>query len=137
MTSIATVVLLGALDTKGPEHASVRDRLREAGIEVTPGPVTSMTHQMVVRARPATWRARARTDRQAPEPSRLGWTHPAGSRNAPRYRFAALRVALGSASKSEEYRVSRMPGSVSTVRIRSPGARSRRARLLLHHVLGR
>ena len=30
-----TVVLLGTLDTKGPEHAFVRDRLREAGVLVT------------------------------------------------------------------------------------------------------
>ena len=29
------VVLLGTLDTKGPEHAFVRDRLREAGVDVT------------------------------------------------------------------------------------------------------
>jgi len=30
-----TVVLVGTLDTKGPEHAFVRDRLREAGAAVT------------------------------------------------------------------------------------------------------
>ena len=35
MTPERTVVLLGTLDTKGPEHAFVRDRLREAGVAVT------------------------------------------------------------------------------------------------------
>jgi uncharacterized protein (UPF0261 family) len=30
-----TVVLVGTLDTKGPEHAFVRDRLLEAGVAVT------------------------------------------------------------------------------------------------------
>jgi uncharacterized protein (UPF0261 family) len=34
MSGIPTVVLLGTLDTKGPEHAFVRDRLRDAGVEV-------------------------------------------------------------------------------------------------------
>jgi len=34
MTATPTVVLLGTLDTKGPEHAFVRDRLRDAGVEV-------------------------------------------------------------------------------------------------------
>ncbi len=29
------VIVLGTLDTKGPEHAFVRDRLREAGVEAT------------------------------------------------------------------------------------------------------
>ena len=31
---MATVVLLGTLDTKGDEYAFVRDRLREAGVDV-------------------------------------------------------------------------------------------------------
>jgi len=35
MTAPPTVVLLGTLDTKGPEHAYVRDRLLEAGVQVT------------------------------------------------------------------------------------------------------
>jgi uncharacterized protein (UPF0261 family) len=35
MTDRPTVVLLGTLDTKGPEHAYVRDRLRETGVDVT------------------------------------------------------------------------------------------------------
>ena len=35
MPATPVVVLLGTLDTKGPEHAYVRDRLREAGVEVT------------------------------------------------------------------------------------------------------
>ncbi len=35
MSDLPTVVLLGTLDTKGPEHAYVRDRLREAGVDVT------------------------------------------------------------------------------------------------------
>ncbi len=34
MTATPTVVLLGTLDTKGTEHAFVRDRLRDAGIDV-------------------------------------------------------------------------------------------------------
>lgn len=34
MTTTPTVVLLGTLDTKGPEHAYVRDRLLEAGVQV-------------------------------------------------------------------------------------------------------
>lgn len=34
MSPAPTVVVLGTLDTKGPEHAFVRDRLREAGLEV-------------------------------------------------------------------------------------------------------
>ena len=34
-TQRPTVVLVGTLDTKGPEHAFVRDRLREAGVAVT------------------------------------------------------------------------------------------------------
>ncbi len=32
---MATVVLLGTLDTKGIEYDFLRDRLREAGVEVT------------------------------------------------------------------------------------------------------
>ena len=35
MSARPTVVLLGTLDTKGPEHAYVRDRLRDAGVDVT------------------------------------------------------------------------------------------------------
>jgi uncharacterized protein (UPF0261 family) len=35
MPANPVVVLLGTLDTKGPEHAYVRDRLREAGVDVT------------------------------------------------------------------------------------------------------
>ena len=35
MPTTPVVVLLGTLDTKGPEHAFVRDRLREAGVDVT------------------------------------------------------------------------------------------------------
>jgi uncharacterized protein (UPF0261 family) len=35
MSEPRTVVLLGTLDTKGPEHAWVRDRLRAGGVEVT------------------------------------------------------------------------------------------------------
>jgi uncharacterized protein (UPF0261 family) len=34
MTTVPSVVLLGTLDTKGPEHAYVRDRLRDAGVHV-------------------------------------------------------------------------------------------------------
>lgn len=34
MPAAPTVVLVGTLDTKGPEHAFVRDRLRDAGIDV-------------------------------------------------------------------------------------------------------
>ena len=33
-TKLRSVVLVGTLDTKGPEHAFVRDRLREAGVAV-------------------------------------------------------------------------------------------------------
>ncbi len=34
MTAVPTVVLIGTLDTKGPEHAYVRERLLEAGVDV-------------------------------------------------------------------------------------------------------
>ena len=34
MERAPTVVVIGTLDTKGPEHAFVRDRLRESGVEV-------------------------------------------------------------------------------------------------------
>ena len=34
MGKAPTVVVIGTLDTKGPEHAFVRDRLRESGVEV-------------------------------------------------------------------------------------------------------
>jgi uncharacterized protein (UPF0261 family) len=34
MTATPSVVLLGTLDTKGPEHAYVRDRLQDAGVDV-------------------------------------------------------------------------------------------------------
>ncbi len=35
MTRAPTVVVIGTLDTKGPEHGYVRDRLRDAGVNVT------------------------------------------------------------------------------------------------------
>ena len=35
MSDLPTVILLGTLDTKGPEHAYVRDCLRDAGVHVT------------------------------------------------------------------------------------------------------
>jgi uncharacterized protein (UPF0261 family) len=59
VTNAPTVVLLGTLDTKGPEHGYVRDRLREAGVSVTlvdigilgdPGVEPDVTADMVARA---------------------------------------------------------------------------------------
>ena len=35
VTRAPTVVVIGTLDTKGPEHGYVRDRLRDAGVNVT------------------------------------------------------------------------------------------------------
>jgi uncharacterized protein (UPF0261 family) len=49
-TERPTVVLVGTLGTKGPEHAFVRDRLREAGVDVLAADVGSDTRAVAMLA---------------------------------------------------------------------------------------
>ena len=66
--SAPTVLLIGTLDTKGDEYAFLRDRLRDAGVEVLLADVGTLDP-----AHGASPTSRARRWRPAPAPTWPRW----------------------------------------------------------------
>ena len=96
--SAPTVLLIGTLDTKGDEYAFLRDRLRDAGVDVLLADVGTLDRR--AGARPT---SRARRWRRAPAPTWPRW--PRRATAAPRSAAMADAAAVLARRLHEEGRI--------------------------------